>query len=495
MLRLPVAGALAVLSLALVPVAQGATVTLEGDVLVFHGTGDEKNSVNVRGFYHEEYGRMLELSDTDADITAYPEDLCLPGDYFVRCLYSVEDGFRVEAGGGDDFVRVNAAFNDAELIGEIPGTVLGGPGADRLDDETSTYSPVTALRRFVGGPGNDEITAWEGPDVVLGGDGDDVIDGGAGNDEVRGGAGDDTVRGDRYAAPGADIVDGGEGNDLGDEWNDPAASTNPAVTITQDGLAGDGRPGENDNVTSIERFSSGMHGTIEGTAAADDFVIYGQYGGNVIRGLAGDDKIQTGSQKDDIDGGTGADSITAGFGDDQVTGGPGADTILADGGSVYCGYYTCEVPYGNDMVLARDGEIDSVDCGPGQDSVQADANDVVAANCETVDRPGGSTPGATAPTPAPGSPGSPGAVAAAPSVKFGRGFSFTVTCADACKVTAQLRYKGKLVGSARRTGSGKVTVKLSKAGKRRLRRMRRAKLALRVTVGSAKFSKTVSYRR
>lgn len=489
MLRLPVAGALAVLLLT--PAAAGAaTVVLEGEVMTFKGTGDEKNSVNVRGFTHPEEGLMLEFSDTDADITAYPEEYCLPGDYFVRCKYG-EAGFRVEAGGGDDFVRVNAGFSEEEEIGTVPGTVLGGAGADRLDDETT----ATAARRFEGGAGNDEITGWSGPDVVLGGDGNDVLDGGAGNDEVRGGAGDDTVRGDRYAEPGADIVDGGEGFDLGDEWNDPSASTNPPVVITQDGVAGDGRPGENDNVTSIERFSSGMHGTIEGTTAGDDILTYGQYGGNVIRGLAGDDKIQTGSQKDEIDGGTGADSITAGFGDDTVTGGAGPDVILSDGGTVYCGYYTCESPYGNDRVLVRDGEVDSVDCGVGQDYVQADADDVVAANCETVERPGGKPATSTTTTTTTTTVAAPGAKGAVPTLKLLRGLRFSVTCPDVCAVRAELRYKGKLVGTARRTGSGTATVKLSKAGKRRLRRVRRAKLVLRVVVGSETFRRTLSYRR
>jgi dipeptidyl aminopeptidase/acylaminoacyl peptidase len=41
---------------------------------------------------------------------------------------------------------------------------------------------------------------------------------------------------------------------------------------------------------------------------------------------------------------------------------------------------------GNDRIFASDGERDSIDCGPGKDTVLADRLDVVAANCEQVRR-------------------------------------------------------------------------------------------------------------
>ena len=491
MLRLPVAGALA-FALLIPSVAQAGTVTLENEVIVFKGTGDEKNSVRLEGIDHPDYGPMISIFDGDATITAVDLDYCLPvEEASTACLYGAE-GIRLELGGGDDWARIDRAFESGGTTVAVPLTMLGGAGNDTLADENE----VTVARRFEGGPGNDAIQAEDGTDVVLGADGNDVLDGGAGNDEVRGGAGDDTVRGDRYAEPGADIVDGGEGNDLGDEWSIPSSSSNPPVNITQDGLAGDGRPGENDNVTSIERFSSGMYGTLEGTPAADDIVTFGQDGGMVVRSLGGDDQIQTGSQKDDLDGGAGADTIAGGFGDDTITGGPGADVIVADGGTVYCGYYTCEVPFGNDRVLARDGEVDSVDCGVGQDSVEADVDDVVAANCETVSRPSGTTTTTNTTTTTTTTTGpDAGPAGGAPTLKLLKGLSFSVSCAGACKVTAQLRYKGKVVGTARRTGSGKATIRLSKAGKRRLRRVRRAKLTLKVVVGTTTLTRKVSYRR
>jgi Ca2+-binding RTX toxin-like protein len=61
-------------------------------------------------------------------------------------------------------------------------------------------------------------------------------------------------------------------------------------------------------------------------------------------------------------GGTGRDEITGGFDVDLMYGGPGADLIVARGGSA-----------------------DVVDCGPGRDTVIRDSRDRVR-NCEVVRR-------------------------------------------------------------------------------------------------------------
>jgi Ca2+-binding RTX toxin-like protein len=73
----------------------------------------------------------------------------------------------------------------------------------------------------------------------------------------------------------------------------------------------------------------------------------------VIRGGAGDDCLN---------GGRGNDRITGGAGNDRVTGGPGRDTL--------------------NLV---DGRRDSADCGPGADTVRADAGDKLK-RCERVTR-------------------------------------------------------------------------------------------------------------
>jgi hypothetical protein len=63
----------------------------------------------------------------------------------------------------------------------------------------------------------------------------------------------------------------------------------------------------------------------------------------------------------------------------------------------------CDLPFGNDTIYAQDGEPDSISCGFGQDTVYADAVDVVDGDCETVIRgsgaPGGAGGGGTTSTP------------------------------------------------------------------------------------------------
>jgi hypothetical protein len=108
----------------------------------------------------------------------------------------------------------------------------------------------------------------------------------------------------------------------------------------------------------------------------------------VLNGRGGDDELRGGDGRDRIDAGHGNDRVDAGFGDDTITGGPGRDTISADLGGGDCGPYWCKYPYGNDTIEVRDGEVDSVSCGPGTDAVVADAADTIATDCEQVDRAG-----------------------------------------------------------------------------------------------------------
>ena len=210
----------------------------------------------------------------------------------------------------------------------------------------------------------------------------------------------------------------------------------------------------------------------------------------------------------------GADAINGGYGHDTIVGGPGQDVINGDGGS-YCGYYTCSVPFGNDTIKARDGEVDQIECGVGEDNVEADAIDVVAASCEKVDKAGGSGGdggnGGGGGGNGGGGEGSPDDDAAAESLGFtviGKrslrtGMGFRVTCAAACEVAGDLLFKGRKVGSGRRTslagGATKVTVKLSRAGKKRLKKLRRATLTLKVAVkqpaGTTGFSRTLSFKK
>jgi Ca2+-binding RTX toxin-like protein len=88
--------------------------------------------------------------------------------------------------------------------------------------------------------------------------------------------------------------------------------------------------------------------------------------------LAGDDKIDGGYGDDWIWGGTGNDTIYGGYNRDTLYGDAGNDTIWGENDP--------------DTINAVDGEVDTIDCGSGDDTVTADPEDNVAANCETVTR-------------------------------------------------------------------------------------------------------------
>ena len=99
--------------------------------------------------------------------------------------------------------------------------------------------------------------------------------------------------------------------------------------------------------------------TRRGTAADDSLV--GTVAGDRLVGLRGADSLF---------GGDGDDCLSGGAGDDWLSGGRGADTI--DTGK---GVNVVRAGAGNDSVKARNRKRDSIDCGPGKDTVKADRRD------------------------------------------------------------------------------------------------------------------------
>jgi Ca2+-binding RTX toxin-like protein len=174
------------------------------------------------------------------------------------------------------------------------------------------------------------LIGTDGPNVINGTAGDDSLYGRGGNDVLNGNAGNDDVDG----GPGADAISGGAGsNDAVSYAGSPAG-----VTVTLDNVANDGAPGEGDNVKSD----------------VEDI-----YGSSFADKLTGNFKANT------IDGGAGNDKITGGKGTDGLYGGAGDDTINS-----------------------KDSAVDTVDCGPGNDTVVADKQDIVK-NCEHRRKSGG----------------------------------------------------------------------------------------------------------
>src|SRR5205823_2301903 len=145
-----------------------------------------------------------------------------------------------------------------------PVSMDGGAGNDRLygGDGNDTLS---------GGAGNDDVRGHAGADVLDGGDGNDTVNGYSGADILHGGAGDDSLAPDAYEDPSADVVDGGPGVDTveGDYSSRFASGPPPHVTFTLAGGADDGRPGEGDDITGVERLVLTNGATVSGTDAPE----------------------------------------------------------------------------------------------------------------------------------------------------------------------------------------------------------------------------------
>jgi Ca2+-binding RTX toxin-like protein len=456
--------------------ASAATLVRQGDgTLVYTASaGSVKNHVGVQG------------SDDDSTITFYTSSGdpmnapsgCSPSDMYggdvVTC--TTPTAVRVELGAGDDDAYISDGL-------PVPVTLSGGAGADWL---TAADEPGT----LDGGPGEDKLTGGEGDDVLRGGDGNDTIEGKDGGDRIEGGAGDDLLSPDGYEHANADVVDGGPGVDrIEGDYSSRFSDTDPPVAITFGGGADDGRPGEGDDLRSVEKVWLNVGGSFTGTDGADEFRLSQVGTPTTMAGGGGDDRLRSGDGPDHLDGGAGDDSVDGGFGDDVLVGGPGRDTISGDLAGGDCGPLWCKYPWGNDTIDARDGEVDSVTCGAGTDTVSADPQDVVAPDCENVSR-GGSAPAGTSGKGAAGG-GSAGTVATGKLVlkartrlakALRRGFSVRVSGVHAgqrVKLTAAIGRRVVARGSATARG-GAVTVRLrfTPAARRTLKRKRKATLVV-----------------
>ena len=472
-------------ALLLVPAAaQAGTVSYEGDTLVYRADPGVRDSPGLG-------------KDDAGKLTISEEGMTLPGectyDYVAHCPMPAR--VRLELGDGDDW---NSFTSDYPA--SLPAEVYGGDGKDQLQ----TYGASNV--KLDGGAGNDVLKGWDSNDTLLGGPGDDEINASGGSDHIEGGDGNDSISPDTYHDPAPDYVDGGAGIDKVDDWSIPDADYHPPVSVSMDGVANDGRPGEGDNVVDVEKIESHVSGTLAGGAGDDELTVWANIdeGNSTLIGNGGNDKLTAGDYQDNLDGGPGNDVLNAGFGNDVVTGGPGQDTILADATSASCGWYsyTCKIPFGNDVVNARDGEADTIDCGVGDDTANVDAIDTVA-NCEHVNSTAAGQPGG---------PAGPGTTAGPQATVKGKlsirtiakqGLGVTVPCASACKVTVSLVVKHKSVASAKKTmlkaGDAKLTLKVAKKSMKAFKKLKKASATLKVTVedasGKTSSSKTLSLKK
>jgi Ca2+-binding RTX toxin-like protein len=149
---------------------------------------------------------------------------------------------------------------------------------------------------------------------------------------------------------------------------------------------------------------AGQHGNgvIRGTNKRDrlvgtkhDDVILGLRRADKIRARPGNDKVEGGGGKDNITGKKGNDVLSGGRGKDVIKGGSGDDRLFADaGGALMVGGKGSDEfnmvdgeqvgGDGDDVIKARDGTLDQINCGPGDDTVIVDEAEDGVFDCEQV---------------------------------------------------------------------------------------------------------------
>lgn len=212
-------------------------------------------------------------------------------------------------------------------VGDVTGTarndvIVGSTGADTIRGSGGDDT-------ICGLSGNDNLTGGGNLDTLLGGAGDDTMNGGSGNDTERGEAGNDRFT-QGSVADGADALDGGTGSDT--LLYDTRAA---AVTVTLNGVGGDGAAGEGDNaLASIENVTGGSGSdSITGSAIAN--VLLGGAGNDILRGGDGADRLSgaAGADRHFGDGGNDRLELVDGVaGNDQGDGGAGTDAATQDTG-------------------------------------------------------------------------------------------------------------------------------------------------------------------
>jgi Ca2+-binding RTX toxin-like protein len=454
----------------LAPAAKASTVSFASDGALVVTAGDEVNSLGIQSDPTDE--TRVRFYEGKPGLTVTAPAPCEPiGDDLVSCPLPAA-GVRMNLAGGDDFAYVSSDLPN------VPIAISGGAGNDWLRADTQ----ATTLD---GGPGDDRLDGGKGPDTLIGGDGKDQLDGREGADHLDGGAGDDLLNGDANKSPSPDVLDGGPGYDtIESDWeydDDP-------VAITTAGGADDGFAGEGDDVRNVEKIQTHQPSTLTGSDADEYLEVVQETAPSTIRGNGGSDTLRGSDGAETLDGGPGNDDIDGGMGDDTITGGPGRDTISGDRRGGDCGPVWCKLPFGNDTIDARDSEVDSISCGFGEDTVYADANDVVSGDCEHVTRSGG------------GSAPQPAAKLAVTAVKtklakaLSSGLKLRVTTPGAGTITAKA--KGA-AGSAKATKAGttSVTLRFTAKAKKTLKRKQTAKLTVSVRFGALNDSVKVTLKR
>src|SRR3954453_7082570 len=334
----------------LAPAAHASTVSFAPDGAIVVTAGDEVNSLGIQSdptdatrvrFYEGQPGLTV---SAPAPCDQLYDDL-------VSCPLPAA-GVRLSLAGGDDSSYVSSDLPN------VPIAISGGAGNDWLRADTQ----ATTLD---GGAGDDRLDGGKGPDTLLGGDGKDQLDGRQGADRLDGGAGDDVLNGDANKTPSPDVLDGGPGYDtIESDWEydwDP-------VAITLSGGADDGFAGEGDDVRNVEKVQPPQPSTLTGSDPDEYLEVVQVTSPSTIRSAGGNDTLRGSDGAETLDGGPGNDDVDGGMGDgpspggggmgaDTIAAGPGRDSIAGARRAGDCGPIWCKLPFGNDTIDARDGEV------------------------------------------------------------------------------------------------------------------------------------------
>lgn len=133
-----------------------------------------------------------------------------------------------------------------------------------------------------------------------------------------------------------------------------------------------------------------------GRRGADKLI--GGKGGDLLKGGRGNDLLRGGLAKDRLRGGGGDDELISGSGLGNLRGGRGDDLLLSSpkGGTMNGGPGSDQFNFldgepiggdGDDLIQARDGSEDEINCGPGEDIAVVDGSEEGVLDCETLIEP------------------------------------------------------------------------------------------------------------
>jgi hypothetical protein len=198
----------------------------------------------------------------------------------------------IDGGDGSDYIDAGNG-NDTLAGGNGNDTLNGGPGADGIAGNAGADWATYGLRtagvtvdidgvaddgNSVDGPPGARDNVKTDVENLIGGNGTDTLTGSAGNNSLNGGNG-------------ADVLNGLGGTDTATYATRTAGVTVDIDGVADDGNVADGPAGARDNVkTDIENLLGGKGAdTLTGNEQGNGLT--GGLGADVLRGLAGDDRL------------------------------------------------------------------------------------------------------------------------------------------------------------------------------------------------------------